>query len=54
LDSYADALMKAHPLRLAGIPVARISEGALCLNDPAEAQVVLATFQVGRTLEHQS
>ena len=28
----------------------KIREGALCLNDPAQAQVCLATFQVSRTL----
>jgi hypothetical protein len=44
---YARALTAAHPLRLEGDPVSRIREGALCLNDPAQAQVVLATFRVG-------
>jgi hypothetical protein len=29
----------------------KIREGALCLNDPAQAQVCLATFQVSRTLK---
>jgi hypothetical protein len=46
--SYARSLTEQFPLRLEGEPVARIREGAICLNDPAEAQVVLATFQVGR------
>jgi uncharacterized ferritin-like protein (DUF455 family) len=45
---YARELTKKFPLRLEGEPVAKIREGALCLNDPAEAQVVLATLQIGR------
>jgi len=45
---YARGLRERFPLRLEGEPVAKIREGALCLNDPAEAQVVLATFQAGR------
>jgi len=48
-SSYAKALCKQFPLRLEGEPVPKIREGALCLNDPAEAQVCLATFQVGRS-----
>ena len=43
---YARALSGRFPLRLAGAPEAKIREGALCLNDPAQAQVCLATFQV--------
>jgi hypothetical protein len=43
---YAGSLSERFPLRLAGEPVPKIREGALCLNDPAEAQVCLATFQV--------
>jgi len=35
---------------LEGEPVPKIGEGILCLNDPAQAQVCLATFQVSRTL----
>jgi uncharacterized ferritin-like protein (DUF455 family) len=46
--SYARGLNKQFPLRLEGEPVAKIREGAICLNDPAGAQVVMATFQVGR------
>jgi uncharacterized ferritin-like protein (DUF455 family) len=45
---YARSLTAQFPLRLEGEPVSRIREGALCLNDPAQAQVVLATFQVRR------
>jgi hypothetical protein len=47
---YARSLSERFPLRLEGEPVPRIREGALCLNDPAQAQVCLATFQVSRTL----
>ena len=47
---YARSLSKRFPLRLEGEPVPKIREGALCLNDPAQAQVCLATFQVSRTL----
>ncbi len=46
--AYARSLTGQFPLRREGEPVARICEGALCLNDPAQAQVVLATFQVSR------
>lgn len=47
-SNYAKRLKEKFPLRLEGEPVAKIREGAICLNDPAAAQVVLATFQVGR------
>jgi hypothetical protein len=47
--AYASALAQRFPLQLEGEPVPRISEGALCLNDPAQAQVCLATFQASRT-----
>ncbi len=47
--AYARALAGKFPPRLEGKPVSRIREGALCLSDPAQAQVVLATFQVSRT-----
>jgi hypothetical protein len=43
---YAGSLSERFPLRLEGEPMPKIREGALCLNDPAEAQVCLATFQV--------
>ena len=46
---YARSLSERFPLRLEGEPVPKIREGALCLNDPAQAQVCLATFQVSRT-----
>jgi len=48
--TYASSLSERFPLRLEGEPVPRIGEGILCLNDPAQAQVCLATFQVSRTL----
>jgi hypothetical protein len=47
---YACSLTERFPLRLEGEPVPRIREGALCLNDPAQAQVCLTTFQVSRVL----
>jgi hypothetical protein len=43
---YAHSLIERFPLRLEGERVPQIREGALCLNDPARAQVSLATFQV--------
>jgi hypothetical protein len=48
--SYGRWLCEAFPLRLEGEPVAKIREGAICLNDPSEAQVCLATFQAGRNV----
>jgi uncharacterized ferritin-like protein (DUF455 family) len=47
---YACALSERFPLRLEGKHTPKILEGALCLNDSAQAQVCLATFQVSRTL----
>lgn len=47
---YAGSLSERFPLRLEGEPVAKIREGILCLNDPAQAQVCLATFRVSRRL----
>ncbi|HUC83685.1 MAG TPA: DUF455 family protein [Candidatus Acidoferrales bacterium] len=49
-SSYGRALDEKFPLRFEGEPVARIGEGALCLNDPATAESCLAVFQVGRRL----
>ncbi len=46
---YAAALTEKFPLQLEGEPQPRIRSGALCLNDPATAQVCLAVFQVSRT-----
>jgi uncharacterized ferritin-like protein (DUF455 family) len=42
----ARALSERLPIQLKGEPSPRISEGAICLNDPAQAQVCLAVFQV--------
>ena len=47
--AYARALLDHFPLRLEGQPLPKIREGAVCLNDPARAQVCLAVFQVSRT-----
>jgi hypothetical protein len=46
--AYADRLREQFPLRLTEESTSRIHEGALCLNDPAHAQVCLAVFQVKR------
>jgi uncharacterized ferritin-like protein (DUF455 family) len=46
--AYAAMLEQRHPLRLAGDAAPKIREGAICLTDPARAQVCLAVFQVAR------
>ena len=46
---YARALAEKFPVQIEGEPSPRIRSGALCLNDPASAQAVLAVFQVSRT-----
>jgi uncharacterized ferritin-like protein (DUF455 family) len=46
--AYAQMLAEKFPLQLEGGPLPRIRAGALCLNDPATAQVCLAVFQVSR------
>ena len=46
--AYAKMLAEKFPLELEGEPLPRIRAGALCLNDPATAQVCLAVFQVSR------
>jgi len=46
--AYAHALAGRFPLRLEGEPVPRIRTGAVCLNDPAAAQVTLAVLEVSR------
>ncbi|MFA6546353.1 MAG: DUF455 family protein, partial [Limisphaerales bacterium] len=43
----AQHLRERFPLQLEGEPVAKIRAGALCLNDPEQAQAVLAVFQAG-------
>jgi len=45
--NYAAHLRERFPLQLEGEPVPRFRSGAVCLNDPATAQAVLATFLVG-------
>ena len=50
--SYARKLGEQFPLCLEGAPEPRIREGAVCLSDPALAQVCLAVFQVGRSLDN--
>ena len=49
-SDYARSLTSKYPLQFAGEPP-RIREGALCLNNPTEAQVVLAVFQASRTAD---
>jgi len=44
--AYARSLSERSPIHLKGEPSPRISEGAISLNDPAQAQVCLAVFQV--------
>ena len=45
---FARIQRERFPLRLTGDSPPRIAEGALCLNDPEQAQTVLATFLVTR------
>jgi uncharacterized ferritin-like protein (DUF455 family) len=45
-STYARSLTEKFPIQLKGEPSPRISEGVICLNDPAQAQVCLAVFQV--------
>lgn len=45
---YGESLARQRPSRLEGEPKPRIREGAICLNDPATAQVCLAVFEVTR------
>jgi len=52
--AYAHALQERMPLRLEGVPVARIRSGAVCLNDPETAQACLATWSVGRDAQFAS
>lgn len=44
--AYARSLHERFPIQLKGEPSPRISNGAICLNDPERAQVCLAVFQV--------
>ncbi|HEX3856823.1 MAG TPA: DUF455 family protein [Verrucomicrobiae bacterium] len=47
-SAYARALNERFPIQLKGEPSPRISAGAISLNDPAQAQVCLAMFEVAR------
>ena len=46
--AFARRLQEDCPLQFSPEPARRISEGAICLNDPEQAQVCLAVFQVFR------
>ncbi len=46
--AYARSVQDRFPLQLEGQPLSKIRAGAVCLNDPARAQVCLAVFQVDR------
>ena len=48
--AYAQHLGQNFPIRLEGDHVSRIRSGALCLNDPSQARVSLAVFQVANNL----
>jgi hypothetical protein len=50
LSSYARSLGEHLPLHLEGEPMPKIRRGGLCLNDPGQARVCLATFEVGPAL----
>jgi uncharacterized ferritin-like protein (DUF455 family) len=50
-SAYARLLSERYPLRFAGDPVRKISNGVLCLNAPARAQFCLAVFQVSGATE---
>ena len=52
LASYAASLSQRLPLRLEGETAPRIAQGALCLNDPGQARVCLATFEVNPVPRH--
>jgi len=49
--SYARRLEERHPLQREGGPGPHLREGALCLNDPERAQVVLAVLHVGQGVD---
>jgi hypothetical protein len=51
LVSYAGSLGERLPLRLEGEPAPTIRQGALCLNDPGQARVCLAIFEVNPVLQ---
>jgi len=47
--SFGRRLSAKFPLQFAADPARRIAEGAVCLNDPEQAQACLAVFQVFRS-----
>jgi uncharacterized ferritin-like protein (DUF455 family) len=49
--AYARSWSARYPVELEGEPVPQIRRGAVVLNDPEQARICLATFQVGRSLE---
>jgi hypothetical protein len=51
LVSYAASLGERLPLRIEGEPAPTIRQGAICLNDPGQARVCLATFEVNPLLQ---
>ena len=51
LENYGSSLAKRFPSVLEGEPSSKIHSGAVCLNDPEQAQVVLAVLQVSRDLK---
>ena len=50
-QSYTESLRHRMPLQMMGNPTPRLWDGAICLNDPATAEVCLAVFQVARSFE---
>ncbi len=49
--NYARSLSEQFPVQLKGEPSPKITEGIICLNDPAQAQVCLAIFQAARDIK---
>ncbi len=47
-QAYAQRMSESFPLRLEGVPLLKVREGWLCLNDPTQAQRYLAVFNVSR------
>lgn len=47
---FSDRWVNKFPVHMGGSPLPRILEGAICLNDPLEARVCLALFQVSSAL----
>jgi uncharacterized ferritin-like protein (DUF455 family) len=48
---YAGKISNQYSVKMVGEPVPKIAEGAVCLNDPASAQVCLGVFRVGNHAE---